>query len=291
MHKLGYYFIRFGVFLFRILPYRAVHVLSDWMAFLMYRVFGYRKQVMLDNLKRAFPERDEAWRKALLPAIYQNLTDVTLESITSGGGDIHTVRRMCSVRNPELVNAYLDRKQSVILSGSHYHCWEVAGKAIPEHLHGATHIVYKPMSNPYADAYFNTLRENTGMHLVSMNDTFAAMRKHAPEGVAFVMLADQSPSSRKNAHWVDFLGQNSASLPGVDVLARKFKMPVLYFHVERLRRGYYEVVFSEIWPNPEIAAEKEITQAYAKHIEAIIRKKPEGWLWSHKRWKITMNHE
>jgi len=99
-------------------------------------------------------------------------------------------------------------------------------------------------------------------------------------------LADQAPRDRKTARWVEFLGQDTASVPGLDVLARKFDFPVLYFHVRRSKRGFYEVVFSEIWKNPSEAAEMDITRAYARFLEEKIREQPENWLWSHKRWKI-----
>jgi KDO2-lipid IV(A) lauroyltransferase len=100
-------------------------------------------------------------------------------------------------------------------------------------------------------------------------------------------LSDQSPSSKKSAHWVDFLGRDTASLPGLDVLARKFKLPVLYYHVRRLRRGFYEVEYFEICANPAEAAETDITRDYARRLETIIREQPENWLWSHKRWKMV----
>ena len=124
------------------------------------------------------------------------------------------------------------------------------------------------------------------MELVSMEETFKVMRKRANEAVVFILLTDQSPTSRKNAHWVEFLGQDTASLPGVDVLARKFNFPVLYYHVRRVRRGYYEVSFDEIWKDPSTAADMDITRAYARRLETEIRALPENWLWSHKRWKI-----
>jgi KDO2-lipid IV(A) lauroyltransferase len=127
------------------------------------------------------------------------------------------------------------------------------------------------------------------MNMVAMEDVFKSMRKRA-EGTkpaVFLLLADQSPSSRKSAHWVNFLGQDSASLPGVDVLGRKFGLPVLYYRVIRTaRRGFYEIEFSELCVDPSEAQEMEITKAYANRLEADIRENPGHWLWSHKRWKM-----
>jgi KDO2-lipid IV(A) lauroyltransferase len=72
----------------------------------------------------------------------------------------------------------------------------------------------------------------------------------------------------------------------VDVLARKFNFPVFYYHVQRLRRGFYDVHYSEICLKPADAEATAITQAFANKLEAIIKDQPENWLWSHKRWKM-----
>jgi KDO2-lipid IV(A) lauroyltransferase len=282
----GYFFLRLVIEIFRWIPFWVMYILSDGLAFLLFRVLGYRKKVVFDNLRRAFPEKTPAEIRRLGRLFYYNLTDTTLETVKLFTASIPEANRRCPCRNPELVNRYLDRGQAVILTGSHYNNWEITGLTMPPCFHGATVTAFKPLTNKVIDRYLNLSRGRTGMELVSMDELFKVMRKRTGEPAVYILLADQSPSSRKSAHWVDFLGQESASLPGADVLARKFGYPVLYYHVQRLRRGYYEVIFSEICPNPAEATEMEITHAYARHLETYIREQPENWLWSHKRWKI-----
>lgn len=282
----GYFFLRVFIELFRLVPFRVLYVMSDGLAFLLYRILGYRKKVVLDNLRRSFPEKSEDEIRRLTRLSYRNLADNTLETFKYFTAPIPDIMKRCPVLNPELVNQYLDRKQPVILTGSHYNNWEITGITMPPAFHGATITAFKPLTNKYIDRYLNASRARTGMELVSMEDMFKVMRKRAGEAVVWILLADQSPSSRKSAHWVEFLGQDTACLPGSDVLARKFNFPVLYYHVRRLKRGYYEVEYSEIWKNPAEAGEMEITRAYTRHLEEKIREQPENWLWSHKRWKI-----
>lgn len=283
---IGYFSLRVIIEIFRFVPFRIVYAISDGLAYLLLRVVGYRKGVVAENLRRAFPEKDDAEIKRLMWLSYQNLADNTLESLKLFTTPIPEIHRRCPVLNPDLVNQYLDQGQPIILAGSHYNNWEICGITMPPHFHGATVTAFKPLSNKLMDRYLNSARSRTGMEMVGMEDTFKEMRKRAGKPVVYILLADQSPSSRKSAHWVPFFGQDTASLPGTDVLARKFGFPVLYFHVRRTKRGFYEVEFSEIWKNPHEAAEMDITRAYARHLEAIIREQPENWLWSHKRWKI-----
>jgi KDO2-lipid IV(A) lauroyltransferase len=284
---LGYIVLRIVVLLFYLVPFSLLYRLSDGFAFILYRAVGYRKKVVFGNLKRVFPDKTDAEIEKIAQGAYRNLTDVTLETFKVFTMSQAELQRRCPCLNPELVNQYLDKDQSVIISGSHYNNWEMACLTIPKGFHKPAITVYKPLSNRYTDQFTNDNRARGGMQMVSMESVFSAMRKQpADQPVAWMMVADQSPSSRKNAHWVSFLGQDSASLPGVDVLARKFKFPVLYFHITRLKRGFYELRYVELWPDPTTASEADITKAYARLVENEIRKAPENWLWSHKRWKM-----
>ncbi|MBV6443355.1 MAG: hypothetical protein DYG98_01305 [Haliscomenobacteraceae bacterium CHB4] len=282
----GYFFLRIFIEIFRLTPFGVLYVISDGLAFFLFRVIGYRKKVVLDNLRRSFPEKKEDEIRRLAQLSYRNLADTTLETFKYFTAPIAEIRRRCPVLNPEVVNHYLDRGQPVILAGSHYNNWEITGITMPPTFHGATITAFKPLTNKIIDRYLNSSRSRTGMEMVSMEDMFKTMRRRAEEPVVWILLADQSPSNRRSAHWVEFLGQDTASLPGADVLARKFNFPVLYYHTRRVKRGYYEVVFSEIWKKSAEAAEMDITRAYARHVENIIREQPENWLWSHKRWKL-----
>jgi KDO2-lipid IV(A) lauroyltransferase len=44
--------------------------------------------------------------------------------------------------------------------------------------------------------------------------------------------------------------------------------------------------YVELWPDHTTESEADITKAYARLVENEIRKAPENWLWSHKRWKM-----
>ncbi len=286
MQHIAYYSLRLVIGVFRFIPFPVLHLLSDGLAFLLFHVIGYRKKEVLESLRLSFPEKTEEERLAIARRSYRNLTDVTLETIKEFTLPLDEVYRRCPSRNPELLNQYLDQGRSVILCGSHYTNWEISGLTMPGDFHGATVTAYKPLTNKVIDGYMNQERARGGMEMVRMEGLFGEIRKRRSEPTVFILVADQSPSSHKSAHWVDFLGQDTASLPGTDVLARKFDYPVLYFNVQRLRRGYYQVTFDLLCPTPSEVSEGDISRIYARHLEAIIRAKPEGWLWSHKRWKL-----
>lgn len=274
--------------IFRLIPFRVLYVLSDAMAFLLFKIVGYRRKVIVENLRRAFPEKTDLEIQKIVRETYRNLTDVTLETLKSFTAPYPEIERRALCVNPEILNQYLDLGKSVILTGSHLGNWEYSGLTMPPQFHGETVTAYKPLTNKGMDAYINQARSRTGMQMVAMDEVFKAMRKHSEAPTVFILLADQSPSSRKSAHWVNFFGQETASLPGADVLGRKFGMPILYYQVLRTaRRGFYEIEFTELCADPLVAAEMDITRAFTRRLEADIRAQPEQWLWSHKRWKMS----
>lgn len=256
------------------------------MAILLYNVVGYRKKVISDNLRRAFPNKNESEIKDITRKCYRNLTDVLFETLKSFTLPVEEATRRCKPLNPELLNQYLDQKRPLILVGSHLGNWEYTGITMPPVFHGTTITAFKPVRNKLMEDFLNRARGRTGMEMVHMEDFFRVMRKRSNEAAIFILLADQSPSSRKSAHWVDFFGQSTASLPGPDVLGRKFGCPVLYYRTVQVRRGFYEITFEEISAQPSTMPEKGITQAFASMLEKDIRQQPEQWLWSHKRWKM-----
>ena len=283
----AYIVLRLVSELFRFVPFWLLYLLSDGLAFVLQRVVGYRKRVIADNLKRAFPEKNELEMRQIVRDTYRNITDVALETIKSHTTPLSEIHRRCKVLNLEIVAEYLNRGQAVILAGSHNSNWEYTGLTMPKGFPGNLYGAYKPISNKRINHYINKMRGRSGVIPVPMDEVMGVMRKQKEIGpFGFMLISDQSPSSRKRAHWVTFFGQETASLPGIDVLSRMFGFPVFSYQIRRLRRGYYELEYSPLWMNPSTAQEGEITRAYTLRLEAEIRNQPGSWLWSHKRWKM-----
>jgi KDO2-lipid IV(A) lauroyltransferase len=283
----AHFFLRLVVALFRVVPYPVLYHISDLLAFLLQKIVGYRKAVIHDNLLRAFPEKSAAERQQIADKTYRNLTDVTLETLKSYTTPLPLLHQRCRVKNPDLIKSYLDKGHSVILAGSHNGNWEYGGLTMPQGLGNRLYGVYKPLTNRVVSNYMNVGRARGGIVTVAMDDVVGVMRKQKNSAPwAYMLIADQSPSSRKRAHWVSFFGHETASLPGVDVLSRTFGFPVFRYTIQRVRRGFYEIEYQPLWLDPATASEGDITRAYTVELEREIRDCPENWLWSHKRWKM-----
>jgi KDO2-lipid IV(A) lauroyltransferase len=108
-------------------------------------------------------------------------------------------------------------------------------------------------------------------------------QKGIPTLTAFI--ADQTPRINDIQYWTTFLNQDTAVVVGLEKIARKLNAVVIAAHPKKIKRGYYEVEYFLVTDNPKETAKFEITEQCTRFLEKIIIKKPEYWLWSHKRWK------
>jgi KDO2-lipid IV(A) lauroyltransferase len=272
------------------MPFRAIWLLSDALALLLGSVVRYRRRVVMGNLRRSFPGASPNEVRQLAKQFYRHFADILLESIKGLHLPKAELLHRFRYRNPEVFQPFFEKKQSVILLASHIANWEWGVLSIPLTVRHTVVGVYKPLNNPHLDAHLCSLRKKWGLRLTDMARAGRAVAEHRGQPCIFVLIADQGPSDMRNAHWADLLHQPTPFLHGPDKLARQTGYPVFYSDIERVRRGFYEVTFSPICEADAPLAslplrEGELTQRFAKRLEASIRRSPADWLWSHRRWK------
>jgi len=279
----------FFILIISVLPFFLLYGFSNFLQLLMLHVVKYRKDVIEDNLKKAFPDKTEQERKVLLKKFYRNLTDNLVESLKTFTMRKAEIVRRHKIRNPELLEPYLKAGKSLIGVTAHYSNWEWG--SLSGSLQSAYHFAafYKPMRNKRIDKIIRNSRSRCGTQLVSIYDTSKAFEQYQGTPTVFLMAADQSPSGRQlpKAYWFDFLGRRTAFLHGVEKHAHHNNYPVVYIDIQRVKRGFYEVELSVLVENPAALKDGEITERYVRKLESVIQKAPENWLWSHKRWKHT----
>ena len=278
----------FFIFLIGIMPFFILYFFSDLMYVFLYRIFGYRKKVVFENLSLSFPEKEKQELNRLMGLSYKNLTDVIIEGIKGFTMTRSQIRRRHKVLNPEIIEPFYKAGKSVIGLPTHYGNWEWGALSPGLFVEGFNIVgFYKPLSNPFVDRFLRKNRSRTGTALASINKTPRIFERLKNIPTIYIMAADQSPSSQKKSYWIDFLGRNTAFLQGPEKYARKHDIPLVFVDIQRVKRGYYELTLSLLADNPTELEEGEITRRYAKKLESQINKKPENWLWSHKRWKLN----
>jgi len=268
------------------LPWPLLHGLSLVLAFLMTHVVRYRRQVILENLARCFPETTRTWQRQTMRAFYRHFAMVIVESLkTLSMGKEELIRRV-QVENPEFFKTYRDGGRSGLMLGAHLANWEWAGIR-GSHLTGMTNLaVYFHLKNPEADQVLNKTRRrlsNVGF-VVTPKNLYRTL-VNAPKPCWTYILADQSPALEHHVR-VPFMGHETAFYDGPPRIARRLGMSVAYLSAERLGFGRHRIRFDTLADSVDNLSDAEVMAEYARRLEEDIRRHPEQWLWSHRRWKF-----
>lgn len=287
-HFFTYIFLTIITFIFQIIPFGVLYFISDLVYFLMYYVIGYRKKVVFQNLKNSFPGKSEKEIIDISKKFYHHFCDISLESIKGLSISEQQILKRYKILNPEIANRFFKQNKDIMVLASHYCNWEWGMLACDKQFEHTCAYLYKPLTNKYVQDFSIKRRSRFGGDFVSIDDTVKYFGAEKPKPVLYVMAADQSPSSAGKAYWTQFLNQDTGFLHGPEKYASGLNMPVVFFDIRRVKRGFYEVKVSEISDSPKYFPKGKLTKIYADLVEQVIRKKPEDWLWTHKRWKRKM---
>lgn len=268
------------------LPLSVLYVLSDIMFLLAYYVIGYRKKLVNKNLENSFPEKSLADRKKIAKSFYRNLCDYAVETLKLVTISPLALQKRMHYTNPEVILKYRDRGQSLVLLSSHQFNWEWLLASGMLSLNMPIDFVYQPINNSLVDSFMQTCRTRFGGHAIKRNDVARELikRKGIQRGIAIV--ADQYPGYESDKKYSTvFLNQQTVFFYGSQQMANLTQYPVLYGSVKRLRRGYYSCTLVPIAEPPYHKDSETVIENYVRTVEQVIREHPDGWLWSHNRWK------
>ncbi|MFC2104165.1 lysophospholipid acyltransferase family protein [Bacteroidota bacterium] len=274
-----------SIYFVAIIPFWVLYPFSDLLAFLFFHVIKYRKKIILQNLRNSFPEKSEKEIKSIAKKTYRNLTDIIVESIKTFTISTKSITKRFKVINPEVLDEYKQKGQSIIGVTGHYGNWEWGAMAGSIQIKHRAIAIYKPLSNKYIDNYIKRTRAENGTLLKSILKTTETFENFKNQTCIFLLVADQSPSDVHKAYWNNFLNQDTACLHGPEKHAKNNNYPIIYLNIQRIKRGYYVVIAEKLIENPSKLPDGEITKMYMNKLEEIIVQKPEDWLWSHNRWK------
>ncbi|MDF2457052.1 MAG: lipid biosynthesis acyltransferase [Cytophagaceae bacterium] len=284
---MAYYIALPFLYLISILPFWLLYLLSDGLYIIFYYLIGYRKKVVLQNLRNSFPEKSENEITLLSKKFYRYFCDLILESLKTLTVSRDQVKKhvVFSEAAVAAFKKYNESKQSVILVMGHMGNWELAGAGFSQLISSPKlYIIYHPLSNKRFDQLVYHMRTRLGNGLYAMNESLRGMLRDRDKVTATAFIADQTPSP-EGAYWTTFLHQDTPVFKGTEKLATKLNYPVLYVSVLRPKRGVYTVDLELLTDNPKGCQENEISEKHTRRLEKDILVQPEIWLWTHKRWK------
>ena len=286
MQLLAYILIYPILWFVSILPFRLLYAVSDLLYILMYHIFRYRKQTVQDNLRLVFPEKSDLEIKTITKKFFHHFCDMILESIKSMNISLKSMKARYTFKNLDIIKDFEKQNKSIVLMCAHYGSWEWIF-ILQTYTSHRGYGIYKRLQNKYFDRLIKSIRARYNSYLITTKETFKVLEEAKKNGILSMngFASDQSPKKNKAYHWNEFMGIKVPVHTGAEMLAKKLDMPIVFFAVERKKRGYYEATFQTLAENPTDYKDYEITDKFLELVEKQIHEAPEYYLWTHKRWK------
>jgi KDO2-lipid IV(A) lauroyltransferase len=267
-----------------LLPLWALYGLSDFLSFVVYRIVGYRKAVVLSNLAIAFPEKSAKERSRIAGAFYRNFTDSMLESIKLISAGERLIDKMF-VTDPKVFEVFSGTNKNIQIHALHNFNWEIVNQGVSREMKLPFLAVYQPIISPFFEQLFKKIRSRFGTVLIPANDFKNNFLPHQGSQYTIALVADQNPGNPAKAWWVNFFGKPAPFVMGPEKAARARDTVVVFGNFYKISRGVYTFVAEKITDDPASMQPGELTLRYIQYIEDRIRERPDNYLWSHRRWK------
>jgi KDO2-lipid IV(A) lauroyltransferase len=286
MDAIGYY-IFYGINWFlSFLPLWILYFISDFIYLLLFYFPSYRRKVVETNLKNSFPEKTPEEIRLIEKKFYKHLADLLIETFKLLHMSKKEQNKRFTYSNIGIIDKLREEKRDIIAVLGHYNNWEWP-TMLPEYLQYKTVIIYKPLQNKYFNSFINKQRSKDGIVLTPMSAIIREIinSRNNNTNTVSVFLSDQIPAKGDIKYWTTFLNQDTAVHTGVGKIAAKYDMAVVFFNIQKIKRGHYNLGIELLLEHTAGLPENIITESHVKRLEEIIRENPEYWIWSHRRWK------
>ncbi|MDE1207079.1 lysophospholipid acyltransferase family protein [Tenacibaculum larymnensis] len=280
------------IWILSILPMRLLYIISDFFRLIVFNLIGYRKKVVVQNLRMVFPEKSDKEIKSIARKFYKHFIDLIFESIKAFTISEKEVLKRYKYKNPELVNNLTKEGKSIILLGAHQANWEWSF-SLPLVLDTQVFGAYTKLTNKYFEKAVKNSRTKFGIEGFKTSETIKGIHKNYLKKIqgAYILLSDQSPQVHKTHYWAEFFGIKVPIHTGAEILAKRYDFTVINYTVKKIKRGYFETEFELITDSPKDFENYQITDKYLEITERNIKEQPECYLWTHKRFKHKDKYE
>ena len=268
------------------LPLKILYIFSDIIFFLNYYIVGYRKAVITQNITNSFPEKSEEEIEEIRKKFYRNFSDYLVETVKSFSISETEARVRMQHINQELFHEAQKEGKNIILLAGHVFNWEwinALAKIVPQK---HCHPVYRKVNSDFWENQMKEVRNKFGNEALEANEVILNIFRNKNDGNSIYMfVADQTPHSSHVNYGLEFLNQKTPVFIGYDKLATRMDLAFIYCEMKKIKRSFYQVNYHRIYPDGEKFVEHEVVKKFHKLLENTLHKRPDNYLWSHRKWK------
>jgi len=271
----------------RALPEKSARALGRWLGRLGYHLAGYRRGVAAENLRRALGKGMPPSKvDRLVKEVFANLGQTAVEVFCFPQWGGNQLRDKVECDNVGMFDRALAGGKGAILLSAHFGNWELFGAWVAT-LGYPIDVVVKPQRNSSADEFYNRLRRSMGVGIIPTQKASRQIIVSLKKNRLVAILADQYAGN--DGIPVEFFGRMTPTHRGPAAIALRLGCPIFHGVLVRLPDGRHRAICDgPLEFEPTSSPEEDIlrlTQKYTRVLEEYIRRHPEQWLWTHRRWK------
>ncbi len=287
-HYTAYLLVRLFVCLLQAVSIETCDRLAHGLAWLAHDVLCFRRKLIDENLRHAFPDWTADKRRQVAKAMWVHLF-LMLAEIAHFPRKVHDTnwRQYIRFKNEAWMMRELFRNRPRVFVSGHYGNFELAGYTLG--LFGfPTFTVARPLDNPYLNRFVNHFRALKGQYILPKQGSAQEAADLLAGRGTLGVLADQHAGPK--GCWVNFFGRPASTHKAIAVFALTNDAPLMVGYARRIGKPLqYEMAMETLVdPNTMDPALKDVTaltQWYTRVLEDLVRVTPDQYWWVHRRWK------
>lgn len=261
---------------------RRVARVFGWLA--SRRIWPYRRRAET-NADLALGGLPEAERRRIVRRSFDHQALVATDYFWFSRDD-GRFEEYCEIGD-ETMRRWLDARGPCFMVTAHLGNWELASRMVSSRGRRLW-SVFKPFGSGAVSRRMLAFRERCGQFLIPRDGAMRGVLRALRAGDTVGMVLDQHVDGRDGGVFFDFFGLPASFSSVVGAVAHKMRVPVLVCAMARdeARDRYVFTTLREFTAEETAAtAPDDITRGIVAALEEMIRRWPEQWIWSYRRWK------
>lgn len=237
------------------------------------------------NLKLALPELSDEKREQITAQAIRNELMSYFEFFSIwGSSNEKNLSRIHKIYGEQHFHDALAENKGLILIVPHFGTWEIMNAWFAQYT--PMTIMYKPVKNPTADAFVRDARSREQANLVPTDESgvrqiFKALKR----GGTTVILPDHTPNI--GGEMVPYFGLPLATSNLSAKLIQKTKAKALFLYAMRNENDGFDMHIEPMDEAIYQGSANDGSRVIFEALEDLIRKYPEHYHWSYKRFKAS----
>ena len=274
--------------LVRAMPRRWGAALGDGLGWLFHRWDHRRRNTAAANVRAALPGRTEEEHRAIVARAFAGVGRHVIELLRFDAMRVDEMMALVEFEGAEHVERALAAGRGAMFFTGHFGFWELHVMAHAVRFEPIV-MVARTLDNPLLEAMIERVRTRVGTRVLPRQGAVRGLLRGLHERRPVGMMVDQHMHDR-SAVTVEFLGRPAAATSAVAALALRTGAPVIPVFTLPVDGHRYRVVYEPPveMPDPRRSdAAQVLTQRCTDVLESWVRRRPELYLWMHRRWRLA----